>query len=72
MRLDFTDDGNDNSNRRLYNDHETSVHLTKVITSLQKDLEKVVSSVNLIEQRIFQLQGKVITDLSIYSSRVVF
>lgn len=60
IRLCFPD-CSDSNNRRFYgSDYETSVHLTKVITSLQKDLEKVVSSVNVIEQRIGQSLEKVI------------
>ena len=56
-------DGSGGGNRRFYtSDHETNVHLTKVITSLQKDLEKVVSSVGVIEQRINQSLEKVNED----------
>lgn len=55
----FTDDSN--NNRKCYSeiDIEMNQQISKVIISLQKDLEKVVKSVNLIEQRIGQLQGKV-------------
>ena len=53
--------GDSNNNGRCYSeiDAETSQQISKVIMSLQKDLEKVVKSVNLIEQRIGQLQGEV-------------
>ncbi len=52
--------GGSNNNGRLFEEQEINQHLTKVIVRLQKDLEKVVKSVDLIEQRIGQLQGKVI------------
>lgn len=58
--------GDSNNNRRCYSeiDIETSLQISRVIISLQKDLEKVVKSVNLIEQRIGQLQGEIVMQKS--------
>lgn len=61
---------NNNKSRPYVDDRETSLHLSKVIINLQNDLEKVVRSVNAIEQRIGQAQKKVINVYlnTVYSS----
>lgn len=52
------------SNGFVEMDIATSQQISKVIISLQKDLEKVVKSVNLIEQRIGQLQTEIVMQKS--------
>ncbi|XKL65836.1 hypothetical protein PGB90_009256 [Kerria lacca] len=61
------DDRNNNNPKFYAEDPETSLQLTKVIVCLQKDLEKVVKSVNMIEQRMGQLQGKIVEQNSPFS-----